>query len=181
MDLMPSYAGLAGASVPADRIIDGRDIRPLIIGEPGAKSPHEAFFYYYMDQLQAVRSGKWKLYVPLENKRESPFAYAGKAAARLFDLEADLSETADLIGRHPDVVERLLRHAEGARADLGDMGRPGKGQRPAGHHPNPTPRLLAEPMLPTRDRAVNKRRIRPRPFSPPVRVAGGRPPHHDCP
>ena len=31
-----------------------------------------------------------------------------------------------------------------ARADLGDMNRPGKGQRPAGHHPNPTPRLLAK-------------------------------------
>jgi arylsulfatase A len=144
MDLMPSYARLAGGSEPKDRIIDGRDIRPLILGKSGAKSPHEAFFYYNMDQLQAVRSGKWKLYLPLENKRSSPFAYLGKTPASLFDLEADLSETTDLIGQHSGFVERLTRYAEKARADLGDMDSPGKGQRPAGHHPNPTPRLLAK-------------------------------------
>ncbi|MBM3745502.1 MAG: sulfatase, partial [Acidobacteria bacterium] len=63
MDILPSFARLAGASPPADRIIDGRDIRPLILGERGARSPHEAFYYYRDERLQAVRSGRWKLHV----------------------------------------------------------------------------------------------------------------------
>jgi len=57
MDFLPTFARLAGAQVPADRTIDGHDIRPLLFGQEGAKSPYEAFYYYCMEQLQAVRSG----------------------------------------------------------------------------------------------------------------------------
>ena len=89
-------------------------------GQPGAKSPHEAFFYYHMDQLQAVRSGPWKLYLALKNKRGQG---GGKAVpARLFHLETDLGETTDLAAERPDVVQRLLGLAEKAREDLGDEG-----------------------------------------------------------
>jgi len=95
-----------------------------------------------MDQLQAVRSGKWKLYLPLEDKRRSPFTFSGETTGSLFDLRADLPETNDLFDQHPDIVERLTGYAEAARADLGDLNREGIGQRPAGHYANPTPRLL---------------------------------------
>lgn len=63
LDLLPTVAVLAGAGMPKARI-DGKDIRPLLLGEQGAKSPHGAFFYYSGGELQAVRSGKWKLHVP---------------------------------------------------------------------------------------------------------------------
>jgi hypothetical protein len=46
MDLYPTLAALGGAELPADRIIDGRDIRPLMFSGGTAASPHEAFFYY---------------------------------------------------------------------------------------------------------------------------------------
>ncbi|MCP5110046.1 MAG: sulfatase-like hydrolase/transferase, partial [bacterium] len=42
MDLLPTFIDLAGAQLPADRVIDGKSIRGLMTGEPGAKSPHEA-------------------------------------------------------------------------------------------------------------------------------------------
>jgi arylsulfatase A-like enzyme len=144
LDVLPTFAKLAGAPVPADRVIDGKDVRPLILGPPDATSPHTAFFYYFMGQLQAVRSRQWKLYLPLEHKRDSPFRTVGSTPARLFDLKADLSETNDLARERPDVVERLTRCAEQAREDLGDEGRPGKGQRPAGQVDNPTPQVLPE-------------------------------------
>jgi len=64
MDLLPTFAGLAGAKVPDDRTIDGKDILPLLTGAPGARSPHEAFYYYNYLRLNAVRSGKWKLVLP---------------------------------------------------------------------------------------------------------------------
>ena len=60
---------LAGTQLPTDRIIDGRDIWPLMSGQPGSKSPHEAFYFYRGEQLQAVRAGKWKLYLPLAAKQ----------------------------------------------------------------------------------------------------------------
>lgn len=111
-------------------------------GKAGAASPYEAFDYYYMEQLQAVRSGKWKLYLPLEAKWINFRGDTKLCPAALYDLELDISETTNLAAKYPDVVERLLALAEKAREDLGDVGRTGKNQRPAGFVANPTPRVL---------------------------------------
>src|SRR4051794_13298532 len=64
IDLLPTFAHLAGAEPTADRIIDGKDIGPLLLGQPGAHSPHEALYFYWGRDLQAVRSGRWKLHLP---------------------------------------------------------------------------------------------------------------------
>ncbi|MCU0915905.1 MAG: sulfatase, partial [Planctomycetes bacterium] len=56
MDLLPTLAYLAGTKPVADRIIDGQDIRPLLLGRKEGWTPREAFYYYHEDQLQAVRS-----------------------------------------------------------------------------------------------------------------------------
>ena len=55
MDLLPTFAGLAGARRP-DKPIDWHDARPILFGEVGAKSPwdEEGFMYFRMEQLQAV-------------------------------------------------------------------------------------------------------------------------------
>ncbi|MHC4521543.1 MAG: sulfatase family protein, partial [Planctomycetota bacterium] len=143
MDLMPTFARLAGTSAPTDRIIDGRDIRPLMIGKAGATSPHEAFYYYQMDQLQAVRSGKWKLHLPLRPKKRNWGKPEPEGPLLLFDLEADIGEQNNIADRHPRVVKRLLALAEKAREDLGDTDRPGKNQRPAGFVENPKPLRMA--------------------------------------
>ncbi|HUS92354.1 MAG TPA: sulfatase [Phycisphaerae bacterium] len=139
MDLLPTFARLAGAALPTGRALDGKDIWPLLSGEPGATSPHEAFFYYHMAQLQAVRAGRWKLYLPLEKKQVGFGGQGRKAPAELYDLDADLGETVNLADRRPDVVQRLASLAEKARQDLGDLGRPGRGQRPAGFVKDPRP------------------------------------------
>ena len=142
MDLLPTFVKLAGGSVPTDRTIDGHDIWPLLSQQEGAKSPTEAFCYYFLSQLQAVRSGKWKLYLPLENKWIYFDGKSVQSELKLVDLDADLAEENNLAEAHPDVVKRMLKYAEQARADLGDLGKPGKGQRPAGHSPNPRPLWL---------------------------------------
>lgn len=143
MDLLPTFARLAGTSALTDRIIDGRDIRPLMTGRTGAKSPHKAFYYYQMDQLQAVRSGKWKLHLPLKPKKRNWGKPEPEGPLLLFDLEADIGEQDNIADRRPRVVERLLALAEEAREDLGDTDRPGKNQRPAGFVENPKPLLMA--------------------------------------
>ncbi len=145
MDLYPTIAHLAGAKLPDDRVIDGKDILPLLKGEPNAKSPHDAFYYFMFDQLQAVRSGDWKLYLPLENVKggwqQQKEAFA---EPRLFNLKDDLQESENLAQEKPEIVERMMLQAEKIRADLGDDENPGPGRRSAGHFPEPTPRILPQ-------------------------------------
>ena len=111
IDLLPTFARLAGARVPTDRVIDGSDIWPLMAGEPGAKSPHDAFFYYRGTNLEAVRSGKWKL------RRV-------KKSTELYDLEADVGEKINVAERHPEIVARLTGVMEEFDRELKAHARP---------------------------------------------------------
>ena len=65
IDLLPTIAALVGADLPLKRI-DGKDIWPLMSGQKGATTPHDVFYYYAGQELQAVRSGRWKLHFPHE-------------------------------------------------------------------------------------------------------------------
>ncbi len=128
-----------------ERPIDGLSILPLMLGRPGAKSPHEALYFYYHDNnLEALRSGKWKLYLPHRYRTmlgstpgadglPGPYAQIDMGV-ELYDLDADLGETTDLTAEYPEVVERLMHYAEAAREDLGDKltDRPGKSRREPG-------------------------------------------------
>jgi arylsulfatase A len=140
-DLFTTFALLGGAEIPTDRVIDGKDIRPILLGAPGAKSPHEAFYYYQGERLVAVRSGRWKLRVgnpqglsSIERKwaEELP-------PESLFDLEADPGEMLDVLDEHPDVAEVLRALAEKAREDIGDAAteRRGRNRRPGGRVESP--------------------------------------------
>ena len=145
MDWLPTFAGLAGTKPPRNRVIDGKDIWPLLSGRSD-KTPHEAFYYYYCPQLQAVRSGKWKLVLPLEQRWVNFTGKTTKSALALYDVDKDVGEATDLAAEHPDVVRRLTQLAGKAREDLGDVDRPGKGQRPVGRVANPEPRKLPGPL-----------------------------------
>jgi arylsulfatase A-like enzyme len=140
IDIFPTIARLTGATLP-EHPIDGLDIWPLMAGEPGAKTPHEAYCYYWGNHLQAIRSGDWKLHFPHEYRSLTgtpgrdgrPAGYSTqKTELALFNLQDDVGETTDVQGQHPDVVARLQALAEAAREELGDsaLQRVGKGFRP---------------------------------------------------
>ncbi len=144
MDFLPTFAYLAGTKPPQDRVIDGHDIRALLFNEPGAKSPYKAFYYYQLDQLQAVRAGDWKLFVPLAEPNRHPLFRRGPTPPLLFNVKTDVANEQDLAEKHPGKVAELLKLAQEIRADLGDLNRKGKGQRPLGHVDNPVPQVMAE-------------------------------------
>ncbi len=138
IDVMPTFAKLAGTKPPTDRIIDGRDIAALLTGTPNAKTPHDAYYYYFMSQLQCVRSGKWKLHLALTPQIKGWMGEeAENTAAKLYDLDADPAEATDLSAANPEVVTRLNALAEIARKDIGDYKIKSSGQRPPGFFPNP--------------------------------------------
>jgi len=137
MDLLPTFAALAGASLPK-KAIDGHDIRPLLLGESGAKSPWDAvgLGYYRREQLQAVRAGDWKLYLPLEAKLISlSGSKTAPAKAELFDVRHDVHEDREASAANPEIVARLTGLAEKIRRDVET------GKRPAGLVENPKPLL----------------------------------------
>jgi arylsulfatase A len=146
IDLLPTFVKLAGGELPKDRTIDGRDIWPLLSGQKDARSPHEALYFYWGGHLDAVRSGKWKLHLPHEYRSlkgepgsgGTPGPYeTRRIELSLFDLQTDLGETRNVAAEHAEVVQRLLRLAEAARADLGDTetAQKGAGVRPPGRRP----------------------------------------------
>ena len=138
LDILPTIASITGADLPPVKI-DGKNILKLMTKE-GAESPNDVFFYYQRDQLQAVRSGLWKLHLSLRkrigtwgNKHEKD------TPLKLFYLKNDIAEKRNIADDHPQIVAKLLRYAEAARDDLGDFYCPGKNMRPAGKVKYPIP------------------------------------------
>jgi arylsulfatase A-like enzyme len=132
--LLPTFARLAGANTPNDRIIDGHDIVALLHATPGAASPTKEFFYYQRNRLKAVRAGQWKLHLPApEDSLWAIYLHPADSGEikqpLLFDLKSDVGEKHDVAPQHPDIVARLLVLAEKARTDLGDHNRVGRGAR----------------------------------------------------
>jgi len=141
IDILPTIAGLIDAKLP-DHTIDGKNIWPLIAGEENATSPQEAYYFYYGNQLQAIRSGKWKLHFPHQYRTMAgrpggtggiPAKYSqAKIGKELFDLESDIGETTDVADQHPGIVARLSELGSVMRKELGDDKLKGKGTRPVG-------------------------------------------------
>jgi arylsulfatase A len=50
MDLFTTFANNAGAEIPTDRVIDGKNILPLMQAEEGAKSPHKAIYGFRLTE-----------------------------------------------------------------------------------------------------------------------------------
>ncbi len=145
IDVLPTAAHLTGSALPAHPI-DGRNIWPLIAGEVGAVSPQKAYYFYWGNSLQAVRSGQWKLhfahnYRTLNGRRGGaggiPAKYESAALEQsLFDLSSDPGEATNVAAQHPDVVRHLISLADLARTDLGDGEKTGSGVRAAGKVPD---------------------------------------------
>lgn len=149
MDLFVALTNLAGAPLPKAKL-DGLDLSPLLLGEPGAKG-RDTFWYYSGEELHAVREGDWKLHVPHEyltiagepGKGGKPSNYGRleplsieqsgirgiasrhgyrveKLELSLYNLRDDVGETRNVAAAHPEIVERLQKVVGEARADLGD-------------------------------------------------------------
>jgi arylsulfatase A len=120
LDLLPTIAAISGAEVPQDRIIDGHNILPLIKGE--GKSPTDVFYYYHGRELQAVRSGEWKLrvestlhYEDIYRRVPNPDAIVPEA---LYHLPTDPGEQRNLLPRNKKGMENMSEERQAIVANL---------------------------------------------------------------
>ncbi|MBN1837564.1 MAG: sulfatase-like hydrolase/transferase [Spirochaetales bacterium] len=106
LDVFATAAGAARCPLPADRVIDGRDLRPhLSQGSPegpreqpqeGAQEePHPTVLWRAL-YSKAVRAGNWKMLLNAQT-----------GAAVLYDLESDPGEHRNLAAQHPEKVREL--------------------------------------------------------------------------
>jgi arylsulfatase A-like enzyme len=107
IDILPTLAKLCGGELPK-RKIDGHDIWPLMSGQEGAKSPHDA--YVLMHGPGTVRSGKWKFYPWPEGKggrRDQTNKTPSKDPVQLYDTHADIGERNNVAADYPEITARL--------------------------------------------------------------------------
>ncbi len=111
IDFFPTFAALAGTEVSSAIKIDGIDISSILVDEKRTQPIREAFFYYFRDNLEAVRSGSWKLHV----------RKGDDWIQELYNLVDDIGETNNRYGDFPEIVSKLEGYLQEMRVDLGDM------------------------------------------------------------
>ena len=109
LDWLPTLASFAGASLPVDRVIDGRDISGLLTA--GDAPPPEDFrFLYYRNtntELGGYREGPWKIKLAVQGGEAIYTNYTH--GDLLFNLDDDRGETNDLAPTDPDRVAAMKR------------------------------------------------------------------------
>ena len=131
IDLLPTAVALAGGTVPAQPVIDGRDITPLLLGK-AKESQREAHYYFAGYNLQAVRQGPWKLAIAPQPRSmgQSTDPDASGVGPRLYNLDQEIGEQTSLAAKHPEVVVKLQSLAAKMTAEIG--GKEPAARRPAG-------------------------------------------------
>ncbi|MDC0274077.1 sulfatase [Planctomycetaceae bacterium] len=108
LDLYATCLLMAGAELPTDRVVDGVDIRPALMGT--GPSPRDSLIYYRGEQIYAVRQGPWKAHFITEG------AYGGQKRVEhdtpeLYHLLHDPSEKYNIAADHPEVIKQLRKLA----------------------------------------------------------------------
>jgi arylsulfatase A-like enzyme len=104
-DYMPTLAGFAGATAPAN--IDGIDVASLFLG--GTKQLPERFLYWEFYERgfeQAVQWGQWKA---IRHKPGGPL--------ELYKLPGDIGEKNNISAQNPEVVAKIEAYLKTARTD----------------------------------------------------------------
>jgi arylsulfatase A-like enzyme len=114
LDLLPTFLALAGIPVPKDRILDGYDITPVLMGT--GPSPRNTMIYYNGAEIFAIRKGRYKMHLATS-------LYSQRGMERhdpplLFDLLADPSEQFDVAADHADVIADLRKELDAHKATV---------------------------------------------------------------
>jgi arylsulfatase A-like enzyme len=104
MDVLPTVAAAAGATLPSDRVVDGIDLLPLLKGDVDPEDwPSRTVVMQWhrgdvpvRDRNYAVIGDRFKLYRPESD-----------ADDELYDLDADPGEAHDVAALHPSIVDGL--------------------------------------------------------------------------
>lgn len=105
LDLLATAAALSGAKLPADRAIDSIDVSATL--KNAAPSARGEVFYYWDNELRAVRKGNYKAHFITSGAYGEGQPRTEHDPPLLFDLSTDPGEHFDIAAEHPGVVAAL--------------------------------------------------------------------------
>ncbi|AMQ56579.1 sulfatase [Algoriphagus sanaruensis] len=118
LDLLPTFANLSLAKLPQDRVYDGFDLTPLLIGT--GKSGRETVFYYHGTEVFAVRWGNYKAHFFTQNEYGTQTAHpitvppteilsqkTEHEIPLLFNLAEDPGERLNIAEKHPEIIAHI--------------------------------------------------------------------------
>lgn len=132
IDLLPTFAKLVGVEPPKDRVLDGRDITPLMFDSNSGPVRDTHLYFTAQQNLAAIRQGDWKLFLTEPTSgagakkkaaKKTP-AEADSTGPVLYNIAADPSETKDVAADHPEIVAKLQAEAARREAEIKELRRP---------------------------------------------------------
>ena len=121
IDLFPTLSKLTGIPLPGDRIIDGKDMTPLLLSQ-SFQTIHDYLYFYHHGKLEATRTGPWKVYrsvnhyvwpMPINDNTQGTWTnYTTGPLPMMFNLEKDQGEAYNVYEKYPGMGNRLLRQME---------------------------------------------------------------------
>lgn len=119
MDLLPTIAAITNSQLPADRKIDGQDIRSTFVSDETPRS--EMVFYSAKGDLNGLRQGDWKL---LEITKRNKKKKTTTKQSFLFNLAEDLGEQNNLYQSNPKIVAKLTKRMKELDQEITEGARP---------------------------------------------------------
>ena len=113
LDILQTFASLAGAQAPSDRVLDGYDLSETLRGR--APSPRHTLFYYANSGngiLSAVRRDSFKAFFVVPTADAASTSAAAASSPQLYNLDQDPSEKFDVADKHPELMTELRRVAD---------------------------------------------------------------------
>lgn len=105
IDILPTFAALAGGKTPEDRVIDGRDISAM--WTMAAPTPHDYLYFFNDNEVAAVRDRRYRL-VLQGYYRNYTVPFTQFTGTKLFDLWSDPYERYDISNRKAEEMQRLM-------------------------------------------------------------------------
>ncbi len=111
-DLLATTAAIVGADLPDGAGEDSRNILPALLAEKPVKPVRDFAVHHSLWGVFAIRQGPWKM-IPHRGSggftfpKDIDVAKVGGPAGQLYNLQEDPSETKNLWGQNPEVIERL--------------------------------------------------------------------------
>jgi len=114
-DLFPTVLGVCGVKPPADRVIDGADVLPLLTGKV-ANADRKVPLYWRLNMApnnlyMAMRDGDWKV-----------LASQDFSKVELYDLKADPKEANDLSGKETERLAAMTKRLKELNTEIEKAG-----------------------------------------------------------
>jgi arylsulfatase len=112
LDMLPTLIDFTQSRPVTDRVVDGRDLRPLLLPNSSDQplAPFCFFYHFHDNDPRAIRLGPWKMHIRISSKTGNNYGFtASREKPLLFQLEQDLGERFDRAKEHPELIKKMMK------------------------------------------------------------------------